>query len=165
MCFWTAPDQLELQPIKQISGTVRLPGSKSISNRVLLLAALAEGTTVVKNLLVRRHPLVSLCSLILTSPTRGSCVPGSCLQVNGNAEGTLGLACCLHRQCLSIARAPGPWKLPNSALFKMPFLERACLASALPTGGTSLPLNHHEHGRLALTHERSILAKIKCDFQ
>ncbi len=43
-----------LQPIKTISGTVKLPGSKSLSNRILLLAALAEGTTVVKNLLVRR---------------------------------------------------------------------------------------------------------------
>jgi 3-phosphoshikimate 1-carboxyvinyltransferase len=30
---------------------VKLPGSKSLSNRILLLAALAEGTTVVKNLL------------------------------------------------------------------------------------------------------------------
>ena len=32
-------------------GTVRLPGSKSISNRVLLLAALAAGTTTVRALL------------------------------------------------------------------------------------------------------------------
>ncbi|HEX7970966.1 MAG TPA: 3-phosphoshikimate 1-carboxyvinyltransferase [Thiobacillus sp.] len=32
-------------------GTVRLPGSKSISNRVLLLAALAQGTTIVRALL------------------------------------------------------------------------------------------------------------------
>ncbi len=32
-------------------GTVRLPGSKSISNRVLLLAALAEGVTEVRDLL------------------------------------------------------------------------------------------------------------------
>ena len=32
-------------------GSVRLPGSKSISNRVLLLAALAEGVTVVRDLL------------------------------------------------------------------------------------------------------------------
>ncbi len=47
-----AVEQLTLQPIKTISGTVKLPGSKSLSNRILLLAALAEGTTVVKNLLV-----------------------------------------------------------------------------------------------------------------
>ncbi|MHB1085643.1 MAG: 3-phosphoshikimate 1-carboxyvinyltransferase [Thiobacillus sp.] len=32
-------------------GTIRLPGSKSISNRVLLLAALAKGTTIVRALL------------------------------------------------------------------------------------------------------------------
>lgn len=34
-----------------VRGTVRLPGSKSISNRTLLLAALAEGTTEVRGLL------------------------------------------------------------------------------------------------------------------
>ena len=42
---------LALQPAARARGTVRLPGSKSISNRVLLLAALAEGTTEVKALL------------------------------------------------------------------------------------------------------------------
>ncbi|KAM7508761.1 hypothetical protein LguiA_019214 [Lonicera macranthoides] len=46
----TAPE-IVLQPIKEISGTVKLPGSKSLSNRILLLAALSEGTTVVDNLL------------------------------------------------------------------------------------------------------------------
>ncbi|CAN6479449.1 unnamed protein product [Victoria cruziana] len=44
-------DELVLQPIKEISGTVKLPGSKSLSNRTLLLAALSEGTTSVENLL------------------------------------------------------------------------------------------------------------------
>nr|CCB84814.1 5-enol-pyruvylshikimate-phosphate synthase [Erigeron canadensis] len=46
----TVPE-IVLQPIKEISGTVNLPGSKSLSNRILLLAALAEGTTIVDNLL------------------------------------------------------------------------------------------------------------------
>ncbi|CAK0786651.1 hypothetical protein CVIRNUC_009865 [Coccomyxa viridis] len=44
-------EQLTLQPIKRIEGHVQLPGSKSLSNRVLLLAALSEGSTLVKNLL------------------------------------------------------------------------------------------------------------------
>ncbi|MCE5180290.1 MAG: 3-phosphoshikimate 1-carboxyvinyltransferase [Betaproteobacteria bacterium] len=44
-------DYLDLSPISRVSGTVLLPGSKSISNRTLLLAALAEGTTEVKALL------------------------------------------------------------------------------------------------------------------
>ncbi|KQV97225.1 bifunctional 3-phosphoshikimate 1-carboxyvinyltransferase/cytidylate kinase [Rhizobacter sp. Root1221] len=42
---------LDLPPLRAAQGTVRLPGSKSISNRVLLLAGLSEGTTVVHDLL------------------------------------------------------------------------------------------------------------------
>ena len=42
---------LDLAPIRSVSGTVRLPGSKSISNRVLLLAALASGETRLHDLL------------------------------------------------------------------------------------------------------------------
>ncbi len=44
-------DSLILEPIQQISGTVSLPGSKSLSNRILLLACLAQGQTEVRNLL------------------------------------------------------------------------------------------------------------------
>jgi 3-phosphoshikimate 1-carboxyvinyltransferase len=42
---------LDLPQLISSAGTVRLPGSKSISNRVLLLAALAEGETEVRDLL------------------------------------------------------------------------------------------------------------------
>ena len=42
---------LDLPPLSSASGTVTLPGSKSISNRVLLLAALCEGTTTIHDLL------------------------------------------------------------------------------------------------------------------
>ena len=44
-------DHLDLAPIRRVRGTVTLPGSKSISNRVLLLAALARGKTRVIDLL------------------------------------------------------------------------------------------------------------------
>ena len=43
--------QLTLQPIRSVNGEISLPGSKSMSNRVLLLAALAHGATEVRNLL------------------------------------------------------------------------------------------------------------------
>jgi prephenate dehydrogenase len=46
-----SPSLLDLPPLRGASGTVRLPGSKSISNRVLLLAGLAAGTTLVHDLL------------------------------------------------------------------------------------------------------------------
>jgi 3-phosphoshikimate 1-carboxyvinyltransferase len=39
------PAHLDLAPAARAAGTVRLPGSKSISNRVLLLAALSGGET------------------------------------------------------------------------------------------------------------------------
>jgi 3-phosphoshikimate 1-carboxyvinyltransferase len=57
---------LELKAASRAAGTVRLPGSKSISNRVLLLAALASGETEVGGLLdaddtrVMREALVKL---------------------------------------------------------------------------------------------------------
>lgn len=57
---------LTLQPISKINGQVHLPGSKSVSNRALLLAALAKGTTRLTNLLDSddvRHMLDSLSKL------------------------------------------------------------------------------------------------------
>ena len=42
---------LDVPALRVVSGTVRLPGSKSISNRVLLLAALCDGQTTVRDLL------------------------------------------------------------------------------------------------------------------
>jgi 3-phosphoshikimate 1-carboxyvinyltransferase len=44
-------EHLTIGPLTRAAGTVRLPGSKSISNRVLLLAALAGGETRVRDLL------------------------------------------------------------------------------------------------------------------
>jgi 3-phosphoshikimate 1-carboxyvinyltransferase len=59
-------EQLTLQPIQRVNGTVNLPGSKSVSNRALLLAALAKGETILTNLLDSddiRHMLNALTAL------------------------------------------------------------------------------------------------------
>ncbi|MGA0024287.1 MAG: 3-phosphoshikimate 1-carboxyvinyltransferase [Burkholderiales bacterium] len=59
-------DYIDLQPMRAVRGTVRLPGSKSISNRTLLLAALARGRTVLRDLLDSddtRHMLTALRAL------------------------------------------------------------------------------------------------------
>ncbi|RJL54833.1 3-phosphoshikimate 1-carboxyvinyltransferase [Pectobacterium carotovorum] len=59
-------ESLTLHPIKLINGTLNLPGSKSVSNRALLLAALAEGKTRLTNLLDSddvRHMLTALTAL------------------------------------------------------------------------------------------------------
>jgi 3-phosphoshikimate 1-carboxyvinyltransferase len=44
-------EQLHLPAAHQAQGTITLPGSKSISNRTLLLAALADGVTIIRDLL------------------------------------------------------------------------------------------------------------------
>ena len=54
---------LDLPPLRGAAGTVRLPGSKSISNRVLLLAGLSEGTTIVRDLLASDDTQVMLAAL------------------------------------------------------------------------------------------------------
>ena len=54
---------LDLPPLLTAGGTLRLPGSKSISNRVLLLAGLSEGTTVVHDLLASDDTRVMLEAL------------------------------------------------------------------------------------------------------
>ncbi|WP_373768162.1 3-phosphoshikimate 1-carboxyvinyltransferase [Glaesserella sp.] len=59
-------EKLILQPIAAVSGEINVPGSKSLSNRALLLAALAKGTTKLTNLLDSddiRHMLNALKAL------------------------------------------------------------------------------------------------------
>jgi len=59
-------EQLTLNPINKINGEIFLPGSKSLSNRALLIAALANGVTKITNLLVSddiKHMLNALSQL------------------------------------------------------------------------------------------------------
>jgi 3-phosphoshikimate 1-carboxyvinyltransferase len=57
------PHHLDLAPVMHVAGTVRLPGSKSISNRTLLLAALAGGSTTIVDLLASDDTMVMLGAL------------------------------------------------------------------------------------------------------
>ena len=80
-------DSLVLAPVNSASGDITLPGSKSLSNRILLLAALAQGETRISNLLDSddvRHMLQALGALgveLSLSDDRTDCV------VQGNAGG------------------------------------------------------------------------------
>ena len=56
-------EYLDIPPLMSVSGTIRLPGSKSISNRVLLLAALSQGTTKEHDLLASDDTEVMLTAL------------------------------------------------------------------------------------------------------
>ncbi|BBI01254.1 3-phosphoshikimate 1-carboxyvinyltransferase [Buchnera aphidicola (Nipponaphis monzeni)] len=60
---------LTIQPISYVIGNVQLPGSKSISNRILLLAAMSKGITNIYNLLCSddtRHMLNALKTIGIT---------------------------------------------------------------------------------------------------
>ena len=59
-----ATEFLDLPALKTASGEVALPGSKSISNRALLLAALSQGTTIVHELLDSDDTRVMLDALV-----------------------------------------------------------------------------------------------------
>jgi 3-phosphoshikimate 1-carboxyvinyltransferase len=76
------PAQLSLPPVTRAAGDVTLPGSKSISNRTLLLAALAKGTTTVRNLLKSDDTDVMLAAL-KTLGVEIAALGGNDYRVNG----------------------------------------------------------------------------------
>ena len=81
---------LDIPPLSHASGTVVLPGSKSISNRVLLLAALSQGTTLVHDLLDSddtRVMLTALSQLGCHIVKNGSSV-GSTVEITGLGHST-----------------------------------------------------------------------------
>jgi 3-phosphoshikimate 1-carboxyvinyltransferase len=73
---------IEIGPFKRAQGSIILPGSKSISNRALLLAALSSGTTTLKNLLdaddtqVMRNALRQLGLSVIDQPNHVCVVEG-----------------------------------------------------------------------------------------
>ena len=71
---------LRLDPARRVAGSVQLPGSKSISNRVLLLAALAEGETVIRDLLDADDTRVMLRAL---NALGVRCGPGKVIGAGG----------------------------------------------------------------------------------
>ena len=110
---------LDLDPIARVEGTVKMPGSKSISNRVLLLSALAEGETQIEELLdsddtrVMLEALAGLGVRVEQRPGRTALVHG----VNGrfpakSAELSLGNAGTAFRPLTAVlALAGGEYRL------------------------------------------------------
>ena len=89
---------LDIPALDSANGTVSLPGSKSISNRVLLLAALSQGTTTIHDLLDSDDTRVMLAGLqqLGCRITPSNVAPGQPLQITGidgflpnNARGQL----------------------------------------------------------------------------
>lgn len=102
MCFDEWLPDINIGPFKRAQGSIVLPGSKSISNRALLLAALSSGTTTLKNLLdaddtqVMRNALRQL-GLSVTDQADKVCIVEGCggkfpIQVQTSFMGNAGTA-------------------------------------------------------------------------
>lgn len=76
---------LDLPALDSANGSVSLPGSKSISNRVLLLAALSQGTTTIHDLLDSDDTRVMLAGLkqLGCSISPDAVTPGQAIDVTG----------------------------------------------------------------------------------
>jgi 3-phosphoshikimate 1-carboxyvinyltransferase len=126
-------ESLDLVPVQRAAGTLRLPGSKSISNRTLLLAALAQGTT-------------ELASLLDSDDTR----------VMREALGALGVRVetldgVEHARVTGIGQAPG-FPAKRAELF----LGNAGTAFRPLTAALALCDGHYMLSGVARMHERPI---------
>ena len=125
---------LDLPHLTHAGGSVQLPGSKSISNRVLLLAALSQGTTLIHDLLDSDDTRVMLEALqhigCVVEPA--TVVPGQPLRITGLAG-----------------------KLPSTALHQL-FLGNAGTAMRPLTAALSLLSGHFEMRGVPRMHERPI---------
>ncbi|MGL9769772.1 MAG: 3-phosphoshikimate 1-carboxyvinyltransferase [Sodalis sp. (in: enterobacteria)] len=146
-------DSLTINPIARVDGTLNLPGSKSLSNRALLLAAQAKGTTRLSNLLDSddiRHMLTALKQLGVNhhlSADRRSCKIdgiGGPLRSNevltlflgnaGTAMRPLAAALCLQGRDIILTG--------DSRMKERPIGH---LVDALRQGGAQIDYLEHEH--------------------
>jgi 3-phosphoshikimate 1-carboxyvinyltransferase len=123
-------DYLDLAPIRRVRGTVRLPGSKSISNRILLLAALAHGETRIRDSLESEDTQVMLEAL-------------RALGVTCTDEG---------RQTLRVRGAGGAFPVRKAKLF----LGNAGTAFRPLTAILALCAGEYQLSGVARMHERPI---------
>jgi len=80
-----------VSPIRRVEGTILLPGSKSLSNRALLLAALSSGTTVLENLLDSQD-VQAMRGALRSLGVKLQDLDATTLQVTGRVGALTGLA-------------------------------------------------------------------------
>ncbi|MEO7241993.1 MAG: bifunctional 3-phosphoshikimate 1-carboxyvinyltransferase/cytidylate kinase [Variovorax sp.] len=148
---------IDIPPLIAAAGTVRLPGSKSISNRVLLLAALAQGNTVVHDLLDSDDTRVMLEALDQLG-AHIERLEGGALRING-LDGQLPVPL-LSSSSRTLAPAPAPAPGSASASASTPaerlFLGNAGTAMRPLTAALALLGGNFELRGVARMHERPI---------
>ena len=125
---------LDLTAATAAAATLRLPGSKSISNRSLLLAALARGTTELRSLLDSDDTKVMREALVTLGIT-----------LHAQAAG-------FERTSLSVTGCPGGFPVKRAALF----LGNAGTAFRPLAATLALSDGHYELSGVPRMHERPI---------
>lgn len=145
-------NSLTLDPISKIEGEINLPGSKSLSNRALLVAALAKGTSRITNLLDSddtRYMLSALKTLGIQytlSEDKTECIiVGNCgpISSEGIHELFLGNAGTAMRPlCAALCLGQGAYLLTGEARMK----ERPIghLVDALRQAGANITYKENE---------------------
>jgi 3-phosphoshikimate 1-carboxyvinyltransferase len=141
-------EQLLLNPIAKVDGEINLPGSKSLSNRALLLAALAKGTTTLSNLLDSddiRHMLNALKKLgvkyQLSTDKKCCVVEGLGRAFNTAEQGVLELflgnaGTAMRPLCAALCLGQGEYLLTGEArMFERPI---GSLVDALKQAGANI---------------------------
>ena len=142
-----------------VDATVRVPGSKSITNRALVLAAIADAPTVLHQPLVSRDTELMAAALralgigITAEDDSWRVTPGP---LHGPAQVDVGLAGTVMRFVPPVAAlADGEVSFDGDARSRerplRPLIDALrCLGAEIDDGGRgALPLRLHGHGRLA----------------
>jgi 3-phosphoshikimate 1-carboxyvinyltransferase len=79
---------IEIKSVDKVNATVRVPGSKSYTNRALMTASLATGESVIKNPLLSEDTRIMISCLGEIGIDVGSVPEENALIVNG-CEGTI----------------------------------------------------------------------------
>ncbi|MFT7053265.1 MAG: 3-phosphoshikimate 1-carboxyvinyltransferase [Psychromonas sp.] len=167
-------EQLLLNPIAKVDGEINLPGSKSLSNRALLLAALAKGTTTLTNLLDSddiRHMLNALKKLGVNyqlSEDKKQCIVEGLGRAFNTAElgqlelflGNAGTA--MRPLCAALCLGQGEYVLTGEArMFERPI---GSLVDALKQAGAQVTyLENENYPPLKITGTGLKGGKIKID--
>lgn len=165
-------EQLRIEPIRRVSGIVNVPGSKSLSNRALLLAAVADGKTHLTNLLDSddiHHMLNALTKLGITyrlSEDKTEC------WVDGNAGvfecaeslelflGNAGTA--MRPLCAVLATSKGQFSLTGEP--RMEERPIGALVDALNQAGADIKyLKSHDYPPLEINGKKLSGGSIKVD--
>ena len=139
------PDLIEIVPLnRRTDATVVLPGSKSLTNRALILAALASNPVVLRGALWSEDTQAMVNCLKRL---------GFCIEVADDPAEPANCTLTVYGYCGRIPNAGTPAQPLTLELFvenagtAARFLRRSCVSAKAPTAGSAAPLGRQRPRR------------------